>query len=449
MPPRRRLLLAALALGALLVAGCGPRPIEPEVLRYFSADVVRAHDAYKAPLRWHWAVTQLMTLGFFAAFLGLRLNRRLKERCDRAAAPLGSRLGRFGAVLTRLWGDAGWAGAVLFTVAYLLIAFAISLPGDFYFGWVYQRAHGTSTESLGRYWWDAGKSLFVNALLMAALAFGLFGLARRRRDWWLLLGVPCAVLFLVLGGVLDPLFTQIYYAHEPLPEGPHKERIGVALRAAGVEYEGIYLQKMGEVTRSLNAYLMGDGPTRRIVLYDTLVQALTPAEAASAVAHEAGHLRDRSPGRLVFAAASVVPLLAALAFLLRRLGRSRRLGFEDDRDVASLPMIYLLWWLLGLAAGPVSSAYSRHLEERADGYALALLAEPEAFRSMMVKVARSHLVDLHPPLFWRLLSDHPPVMERIRAAEAFAVRAGGALPEPRPEAFQLPDALDPLKAARR
>lgn len=448
-----RLLTRILLVVAVPTVALAASTIDPAVLRYFAEPVVRRHDDFVLPLRWNWAIQQVAYLVFVAVFLGFQLNRRLRVRCEAVAAGWTRRaagvpvLRVVAAAMTRAWKDETWGGALLFAMGYLLIQVAIALPSDFYFGWYYERAHGTSVEPLTRWLWDALKALLTEALALSALAFGLYGLARRMKHWWLVLGVPCALLMLLIAGLFDPLRVQLYFKHEPLPEGPHKQAIVATLKKAGVEYEGIFQQKMSDVTRRTNAAFMGDGPTRRIVVWDTVIHAMTPDEVANVVAHEAGHLKDKSPSRILFASLALLPVLAMLAFVLRRLGRSGRLGFDGDHDVASLPMAFFLVWLLEFAAGPVSNAYSRDLERKADRYALELLEQPDAFRSMMVKVVRTNLADCHPPAWVRvLLHGHPPVMERIGAAEAFARERSLALPEATPERFSIPDASDPLKA---
>jgi STE24 endopeptidase len=449
----RRLALAALALCCL---GCGPRPIDPALLHYFTAEQITRADEFVAPLRLNWACGELVTLVFFAVFLGFRLNRRLKLWCEARAARWGVWLVQFrvpaavGRVLGRMWKDGTWGGALLFALTYLAIQFALSVPGDFYFGWLWEQRHGTSVSSLGRWAWDVAKGLASEATVLSMLVFGAYGLARWMRRWWLVLGLVSAAGIFAVGGLLDPLNEQLYYQHQRLPDGPTKERVAAALKKAGVEYDDIYQQKVDDVTRRTNAYIAGEGPTRRIVLFDTLVKVMTPDEAANAVAHEVGHLRDHSPGRLAMAAACALPLAACLAWVLRRLGRTRRLGFEDDRDVASLPFVFLVSWLLSVVSGPFGNAYNRALERRADAYAFELLEQPAAFRSMMVKLARTNLADVHPPLWVRtLFSGHPPVMERIGAAEQFARARGIPMGEPQPADFAIPAALDPLEQSRR
>lgn len=447
---RQRLMLAAALL--LVLSACAPREVEPELLRYFTAETVRRHDEFKLPLRLNMIVDPMVYLTFVGVLFGFKLNRRLRLWCERVTRRWGEALGRvrvlsrLGAVLTTMWKDDTWGGAVLFSVCFMLLMYALNFPAALYFTWWYEHQHGTSVETLPHWFWDVFKIAVTEAPALGALVFGLYGLARRRKDWWLLIGVPSAVGILLLGGVLDPLRTQVFRDQEKLPDGPLKQAVAATFAKAKVEYEDVYVEKQAKYTRRTNAAIVGDGPTRRIVLWDTLITAMTPEEIANALAHELGHLEDRSPGRLFIASVAVIPALWALALLLRRLGRKGRFGFEDDRDVASLPMMFFLCWLGSLVADPIGNAYSRHLEGRADQYALELLEQPAAFRSLMVKIARNNLADLHPPAYIRhIFASHPAVMDRIAAAEAFAQARNLPMPEPRPELFVLPEELDPLK----
>jgi STE24 endopeptidase len=188
----------------------------------------------------------------------------------------------------------------------------------------------------------------------------------------------------------------------------------------------------------VNAFVAGQGPSRRIVLWDTFVAQMSPDEVANAVAHELGHLNDRSSLRLVLASLLLVPYLFVVAVVLRWLGRRKRFGFDGDTDVASLPAAMLLSWAIAFAGNPLSAAYERHLERRADQYALELLRQPEAFRSMMVKLGTLNRADLHPP-GWVvvLLTSHPRVIDRIEHAERFAREQGIAMSPASPAAFQV------------
>lgn len=441
--------LAALPAPALALT-----KVQPEALRpYFLDETVQRFDAYLWPGYAMAIVENAISLAFFAALLFLTLNDALMRRCLGLAATFGRRVTspaarKFGEVLTKMWGDSTWAAAILFVVAYLVIERLIFFPGSLYFNWVREHQYGYSVQPLSSFMWDWTKGLFFSAVSMSALVFGMFGLARRTRRWWLLIGVPCS--FLMLGaGFLDPYRTQLYRDYESLPAGPVREVVTRTLGKAGVEYEDVVVLKMREVSTRVNAFIAGAGPSRRIVLYDTLIAAMTPDEIANAVAHELGHLRDRSLVRAALSALLLTPLLWLVAFLLRAMGRWGKLGFEDDRDVRALPAIMALLFLLGALQAPLANAHSRALERRADDYALELLGQPEAFRSMMVKLALINAADLHPPLWMQVQwKSHPLVIERIQRAEAFAEARGVELATPTPQRFALPENFQARLTAR-
>lgn len=449
MPPRRFSVLIAL-FAPLLIPLAASGAIEPRLLRYFTEAEILEHDAYRVPLYALSVWNLLAPTLFLTVFLALGFNARLLARCDRWAARLGPLLARsralrqVGQALSLLWGDASWGGAMLFVPAFFAVLDVVALPIAFYFGFVYEHRHGVGVQSMARWFYDFFKAESLSVAAHACLAFGLYGLARRKERWWLWLGVPCSILMLG-AGVLDPYRIQVIHDYQPLPAGPARERISATLRAARVEYQEVALLKMRELTKRVDAFVVGQGPSRRVVLYDTLVKAMSPEEVANAVAHELGHVGERGMGRIALASAALLPGLWALSRVLRWMGRTGRFGFRSDREVASLPAMYLAFGLAMIAVTPVSSAYSRHLERRADEYALELLRQPEAFRSMMIKLVKLNLGDVHPPLYSQILSGHPVAMERVERAESFARERGLAMAEPTPELFQVPEGCLPRK----
>jgi STE24 endopeptidase len=450
MSRRRRLWLLALCLplAAALYPLAAQGAIEPRLLRYFTPKEVLRHDAYLFPLYAHAIGDFAVSLALQISFLLFRLNARLLARCDLWARALGARLvrvgilRRLGAVLTLLWGDAGWGGALLFVATFFAVLDALGLPTGFYFGYLHERRHGLGVQSVGRWFYDYFKAETLAVMAHGFLVFGLYGLARRKDRWWLWLGIPSSVLLLG-AGILDPYRVQIMHDYLPLPEGRVRQSVVEVLQKAKVEYQDVCLLKMKDLTRRADAFVIGQGPSRRVVLFDTFATAMTPDEVANGVAHELGHIGDRSPGRIWLASATLLPSLYLLARLLRWLGRGGRLGFTSDRDVASLPVIYLAFALVWYLAAPLSSAYSRHLERRADDYALELLRQPEAFRALMVKLVKLNMADVHPPLYARVLSGHPLAIERIERAETFARRHALPMAEPNPAMFQVPEASMP------
>ncbi len=171
-------------------------------------------------------------------------------------------------------------------------------------------------------------------------------------------------------------------------------------------------------TTAANAYVAGLGPTKRVVLFDTLLDRYNRDEIRLVVAHELAHVRHRDVPRMVAYAAVIAP---ALALAVQRLSWA----LSPERGTpATLPVLALAAGLVSGPIGLVGNRLSRAIERRADQFALELAGAPEAFVSFERTIALQNLADLEPPRWVsRLLATHPPTAERIGAAVAFSGRS--------------------------
>jgi STE24 endopeptidase len=164
-------------------------------------------------------------------------------------------------------------------------------------------------------------------------------------------------------------------------------------------------------TTKVNAYVSGIGRTRRVVVFDTLLEAADPEAVAVVVAHELGHRRDRHVAKLTLLA--MAGAAAAVALLWAALGT--RVG-----EPRTLPEALLLLLAFELGALPAGSWLSRRWERAADRCSLDLTAEPAAFARAHVELARRNLSDLDPPrVVYALLFSHPTPSERLAIGRAW------------------------------
>jgi STE24 endopeptidase len=171
----------------------------------------------------------------------------------------------------------------------------------------------------------------------------------------------------------------------------------------------------------------GFGPTRRIVVYDTLLREAPPTEVAAVVAHELGHAKDRDVltgtvlGALGAATAVVgLYLLGGFGPLVRASGAA---SIAEPRAVA---LLLALVAVAGLVATPAQAAVSRQIERRADTHALTLHGDPAAYEAVHRRLSAVNLADPDPPRWEYLYSaTHPSTVERIAAARAHAAGQGG------------------------
>ena len=291
---------------------------------------------------------------------------------------------------------------------------------------------GKSTQSWGGWIEDQLKSLAI-AVVFAAAGAALFAALMRRfpRHWWLPVTaavIGLAVLFAWLTPVvLDPVFNR----YRDLPQGRTRADVEELARRAGVDVGDVLVVDASRRTTGANAYVVGLGHTKRVVLYDTLLQRFTPEQVRVVVAHELGHVKHRDVPRGILWVVIVAPA-AMLVVMLLTIRWSARAGTVPG-TAASLPAFGLALALVVFAGTIVSNQLSRAVEASADAYALELTGEGRAFIGMERRLARVNLSDPDPPGLYRaLFATHPSVVERIGAAVAYErARAAGGVRKPR------------------
>jgi STE24 endopeptidase len=278
--------------------------------------------------------------------------------------------------------------------------------------------------------WDAwAQDLLKGGALGLALNAGAAPVAvalmrRFPRGWWLpACGVAVAgagALTFLAPVVLDPLFNRF----TPLAEGQTRSDVLELADRAGVSVGEVYEVDASRRTSAANAYVSGLGATKRVVLFDTLLQELTREEVRLVVAHELAHVRHRDvPRGLAHLALSAPAGLYAVAQLTRRLDRSG----AQPATAATLPALVLALGLVSAAVGAIACGLSRTVERRADAFSLTLTDAPEPFISFERRIVTQNLADPDPPRWLvGLMGTHPPTIERIGIARAYArgVRAG-------------------------
>jgi STE24 endopeptidase len=215
--------------------------------------------------------------------------------------------------------------------------------------------------------------------------------------------------------VIEPAFNEF----TPLPAGELRTELLVLAEENGTPVQDVLVSDASRRTTALNAYVSGFGATRRIVVYDTVLEQLTDEEIESITAHELGHVAtdDVLTGTLMGALGAAAGV-AALGWLLASPRLLRRAGADSAADPRAIPLILFLVAVGGLAAAPVQNLVSRHVEARADLHALELTGDPETFIAMQRGLASTNLSDPDPPAAWQwFFGSHPTVAERVALAE--------------------------------
>jgi Zn-dependent protease with chaperone function len=275
---------------------------------------------------------------------------------------------------------------------------------------------GLVTQSWGGWAGDLAKSVVIeSALTGAGGALLVTGAQRLGTRWWLP-GAGAMMAFGVIAStvapvLLDPLFNRF----TPLPDGELRGDVLDLAQRAGVRVGEVYDVDASRRTTAANAYVTGLGPTKRVVLFDTLLRDFTPQEVRFVVAHELGHQHYRDVTRGLAFAAVVAPF-AMLA--IARAGE-RLVPEGEQRGPALVPATALAISLLVPGLTVAANRLSRGIEVRADRFAMELTGEAAAQIEFQRRITVLNVADPDPPGWVRLLlGTHPTTMERIGHALA-------------------------------
>jgi STE24 endopeptidase len=328
-------------------------------------------------------------------------GRRLADAC--------ARLGRGRWLATVLL-----VGAVLF-LARAALGLALGLVGL-----EVQHLWEMSHQGVSSWLRDYAVGLAVGAVTRGVVLV-LFYLVVRLlpRWWWLVAALGGGALGMLYALLLPVLIEPLFHDFRPLADARLRQRIVALAERAGVSVDEVLVSDASRRGSHTNAYFTGFGPTRRIVLFDTLLRNHPPEEVESILGHEIGHWRHDHilKGITLATLGALAGFFVLSRVLLWAVGR-RPFLLHSPADPAGLPLVLLLVALGTWLAMPVENAVSRSFERQADASALELSGRPEVFAATERRMARDNLSNVAaPPWSVWLFSTHPTAVERLQMAE--------------------------------
>lgn len=347
-----------------------------------------------------WVVEQLLGLLLPALILFTGLSARMRSLASHVAR------GHFYPTL------------LVYLVVFSLLMFVIQLPLDYVFGFAREHAYGLSSQRLSKWVSDQLKGLGVG-LIVAALVLWVpyWLLGRSPQHWWLWTGMLALPFYMLTLFVVPLWIAPLFNKFGPMKNKALEAEVLATAQQAGVQGARVFEVDKSVDTNKVNAYVTGIGSTKRIVLWDTLLAKLTPAQTRFVVGHELGHyvLGHVWTSILVSSVLTILGLFGAhrlSGFLLGHWGA--RMGFDRLADVASLPLLMLLLSLFSLVISPAMLAFSRYHEHEADRFALDLTHDNHDAGTAFVALQQQNLANPRPGLLFKTFrASHPPIGERV------------------------------------
>lgn len=338
-------------------------------------------------------------------------------------------------------GDNRFLQGLIFIPLLLVCIDLLELPLSIYWHSLSLR-YQQSVQPWGSWLGDWAKEQFIMLLIFVALFQLLFLVLRwRPARWWFyfwLAALPILFfIFYISPWLVDPLF----YKFEPLGN-QHPKLVAsieeVAHRAGlNIPPDRVFLMVASEKSNQINAYVTGFGASKRVVVWDTTIQKMTPNETLFIVGHEAGHyvLGHVRDGMLFFAAIFLCALYLvyrSLHWLLHRWGS--RWKIYGAQDWASLAVILLILQVLMFVFDPVANTFSRSQEHQADVFGLEVIHgivpnSSEVAAHAFQVLGEIDLADPNPPAFIKFwLYSHPPLADRLVFAHSYDPWSKGRQP---------------------
>lgn len=313
------------------------------------------------------------------------------------------------------WDQAGVAAVYAACVWGLLELLLV--PAHVFQGFVMERRYALSRVD-GVRWCRNHLTTIGLGILLASGAAVVVSMALRLwpATWWLVCAVAFTIATVLLTS-LAPLSVIPWFNRVTLLTGDAlSARLATLAARAGVPPLRIYACAVGGATRRAQATLVGLGPTRRVLLTDTLLADYSDGEIEAVLAHELGHHVHRDVWQLV-AFEFGVALVALLSggWAMAQFGVP--LGLAGATDVAALPLLALGAGAVAVAAAPLGYALSRYHERRADQFAIRVTRDPASLVSGLRRLGAQNLVEERPSRLVELLwHTHPPLVRRVEAA---------------------------------
>jgi len=301
---------------------------------------------------------------------------------------------------------------VLFLFGFMAVGMIVGIPFDIYKTFWLDKEYGFTKTTPKLYALDQFKEIAMTVIIGGVVLYALAWIVINIANWWVW-GFALLFSFALLANIIYPtIIAPIFNKFTPLEEGELKTDIESMMQGVGLKSDGVFVLDASKRDSRLNAYFGGLGKTKRVVLFDTLIEKLTNKELLAVLGHELGHFSHGDIWKNI----GMMGLLLFLSFfILGNLPDSLfyAMNIEPNAGIEIAMMIMLLP-LIAFVFTPVMSAVSRHNEYAADEFGSALGGKENLVSALMKLVTENKAFPKSHPIYSFFYYTHPPVLERLK-----------------------------------
>jgi len=321
-------------------------------------------------------------------------------------------LGGFAWLTSVLGTDNSTTASVVFLFGFIAIGYVIGLPFELYQTFKLDKEYGFTQTNVKLYIIDQLKSTALFIIFGGAIFYLLSWIIGTVDSWWLW-GFALLFTIAVLVNIIYPtIIAPIFNKFTPLEEGELRESIEKMMQGVGLKSDGVFVLDASKRDSRLNAYFGGLGKSKRVVLFDTLIEKLTNKELLAVLGHELGHF---SHGDIWKNIGMIGLLLFSVFFIFGNLPESLFFAMKVEPNAGiEIAMMMMLFPLIYFIFVPIMSAVSRHNEYRADEFGSELGGKENLVSALIKLIQENKAFPKSHPLVIFFYYTHPPVLERLK-----------------------------------
>ncbi|HNQ12827.1 MAG TPA: M48 family metallopeptidase [Bacteroidia bacterium] len=327
--------------------------------------------------------------------------------------------GSFAIILTwaeSMIADPVWSILLFFAVLYFLFDL-LNMPFDLYNIFVIENRYGFNQTTLSLYFIDKFKSYIIGGLMAGSLlAIVVILFMHYGKDFWIYAWVSFSVFLFLINSFYTTLILPLFNKLTPLEEGDLRSQVEQYCRKEKFKLKNLYVMDGSKRSNKANAFFSGFGPSKTIVLFDTLIKNHSVDEIVAVLAHEVGHYRKKHTKKFfIISLLNVGLILYLLSYMLYSEALSIALGAIEIKFALGLIAFGILYTPVSFLTEIFSNLFSRKNEFEADAFACET-SDGKALAAALKKLSSDHLSNLNPhPAYVYVNYSHPPLLQRLNA----------------------------------
>jgi len=302
--------------------------------------------------------------------------------------------------------------SIIFLFGFITIGFIVGLPFELYQTFKLDKEYGFTQTTPKLYIIDQLKGIGLFLVFGGAIFSLLSWIILNVSSWWLWGFALLFSIALLVNIIYPTIIAPIFNKFTPLEDGELRNAIVKMMESVGLKSDGVFILDASKRDSRLNAYFGGLGKSKRVVLFDTLVEKLTNKELLAVLGHELGHF---SHGDIWKNIGMMGILLFSAFFLLGNLPESLFFAMHVEPTAGlEIAMMMMLLPLISFVFTPIMSAVSRHNEYRADEFGSELGGKENLVSALIKLIQENKAFPKSHPLVIFFYYTHPPVLERLK-----------------------------------